>query len=267
MTPAVSHIAWSPEEEPVAFEAILKKGVSSIEVAPGRIWLNPTCPDPPGLPMTFTRSGMKICGFQAILFSRPDLLLFSELTLHDLEDYLAGLAKSAASCGAHYLVFGAPKNRRVPEGMSSEKALKIAAGLFSRLASRIEALGVVFGIEANPSDYGCNFCTHVSEVIDLVARVNHPAIRWHLDTGELLMNSENVQGVIQDHARWIGSVHVSEPWLSDFSSPSPKHHEIAKALKSSKYSGTISLEMKRPEAGLAQVEAAVDFMLQCYFCR
>jgi len=192
------------------------------------------------------------------------LLLFNEPTRHKLADHLCRLARTCSFAGGKYLVFGAPKNRFIPSEMPITQAFDIAVDFFKDLANRTEALGITFAIEANPSDYGCNFCTHIADVACLVRAVDSPVIRWHLDTGEMAMNSEDLPSVIAENADLIGSAHVSEPNLGDFSAPWSGHKAVASALRSVGYDEFLSLEMKRPPNGLDDVKCAADFLLATY---
>ena len=218
-TLAVSNIAWSAEEDEKALGVLSRSGIRHLELAPTRLWkLAPSISSDEvrSALRPLQSAGFAVSGFQAILFGRPELALFDDAARPALLDYLKALAGVCSTAGGKYLVFGAPKNRVIPEGMDREFAFEIAAAFFRDLGSHAQQLGVKFGIEANPAAYGCNFCTHVAEAIRLVRAADSKAIRWHLDTGELAMNSENAAGVIAENADLLGSAHVSEPGLGDF---------------------------------------------------
>lgn len=261
---SVSNIAWSAEEDDAAYEILAAKGIQGVEVAPGRIWRDPTHADSGDVPEGMKSRGLSISGFQAILFGRPELLLFHPMEQDRLLEYLALLAATCSRSGGQYLVFGAPRNRFVPEGLSFQKAFSKAVAFFQDLAERVSAKDIIFGIEANPAVYGCNFCTHVEDVVRLVSAIDSPAIRWHLDTGELAMNNENVPDVVMENGALIGSVHISEPHLGDFSSPWSGHSCVAAALKHLRYRGWVSLEMKRPSNGLEGLRRAADLLVSLY---
>ena len=263
---SVSNIAWSPEEDAAAFQLLREMEIGHIEVAPGRIW--PAAGETPrdqvaSAMASLHEAGLGISGFQAILFGKPELKLFDE-TSNDLRSYLERLAAVCAEAGGQYLVFGAPKNRWIPEGMDPAAAFEKAVSFFRILGATASKLGVTFGIEANPEAYGCNFCTHAADVAALVRTVDSPGVRWHLDAGEFAMNSEPVRETILAHADLIGSMHVSQPNLGDFASPWDGHASVAAALNEAGYSGPISLEMKRPPEGLSGVRQAISFLLATY---
>ncbi len=264
---SVSNIAWSPEEEDSALDLLRELGITHMEVAPGRLWPQggdtPPARVPRGMQALKTK-GIGVSGFQAILFGKLDLLLFNSGSRPALMDYLKRLSAVCSAAGGTYLVFGAPKNRWVPETMSAGDAFATAVDFFKELGEHARNLGVAFGIEANPAAYGCNFCTHVAEVARLVRSVDSPGVRWHADTGELAMNSEILPDVITEHIALAGSLHVSEPNLGDFSSPWKGHSAVRDAIRSAGYHGPVSLEMKRPANGLEGVRQAVNWMLETY---
>lgn len=261
---AISNIAWLPEEDEAAYSLLSELGATHLEVAPGRIWSDPIGPHAGVVPESLARHSLAISGFQAILFGKPELLLFDDVMRPTLAEHLIKLAQTCSIAGGQYLVFGAPKNRLVPPEISSAKAFDVAVSFFQDLAERTGKLGITFGIEANPAEYGCNFCTHIADVARLLRAVDSPVIRWHLDTGEMAMNSEKLPDVILDHADLIGSAHVSEPNLGDFSNPWSGHAAAASALRSMGYNGMLSLEMKRPSDGLVGVRTAAEFLLSTY---
>jgi sugar phosphate isomerase/epimerase len=267
MNLAFSNIAWSPEEDQDAYRLLAGSGISLLEAAPGRLWgdlSSATKAMTNDTRRQLEARGMSVTGFQAILFGRPDLQLFDDRSRPELLSYLRGLSDLCASVGGRYLVFGAPKNRWVPEAISSQKALVIAADFFKELGKYAQDKGVVFGIEANPAHYGCNFCTTIKEVVSLVRAVDSPGVRWHLDSGEMAMNKELLPNVICENADLIGSVHISEPNLGGFSEPWGGHSTVAEALNKVVYSGALSIEMKRQPDGLKSVEDAVKIVSRIY---
>jgi sugar phosphate isomerase/epimerase len=263
-----SNIAWTPEENTAALEILTQHGIRHIEAAPGRLWNN--LDEATVLDAAETRQGLEIqkfsiSGFQAILFGRAELLLFNPEKIQELSSYLCHLAALCGGVGGSYLVFGAPKNRWVPEGMHPQEAFEIAVSFFQELGSEAVKQGVAFGIEANPVDYGCNFCTTVEEVARLVRAVNSQGVRWHLDTGEMAMNKELLPDTISANIDLVGSIHISEPLLGGFESPWSGHAAVAECIKDHGYSGVVSIEMKRQVSGLEAVKTAIDFVQKTYF--
>ena len=149
---AISHIAWSPEEEIEMAHLLSSLGVNAVEVAPGRI-----APTVESFRALWEENGVKISSMQALLFGKDDLLLFdSSEKRHQMLEYLSDVVEKAERIGASRLVFGSPKNRRRGE-KSLESVLPIAVGFFRSLGDIAKKHGVIICIEANPKDYGSDF--------------------------------------------------------------------------------------------------------------
>ena len=264
---SVSNIAWSAEEDAESFALLREFGITHLEVAPGRVWprMGDTALAEVGEGMRSIRqAALDVSGFQAILFGKADLLLFQETTREQLLQYLKQLAGICAKAGGQYLVFGAPRNRWIPPELNQDVAFEIAADFFRDLGSHAAEHGVFFGLEANPEVYGCNFGTNVEQIARLVRTVNSSGVRWHADTGEFAMNAECLPGVLVENADILGSMHVSQPGLEDFSTPWSGHAETAATLRAIGYEGFISLEMKRPASSIQGVREAIEFFCGTY---
>ena len=121
-------------------------------------------------------------------------------------------------------------------------------------------------IEPNPRGYGCDFITTVDEAAELVRAVDSPGFRLHGDSGELLMNDEDVERVFGEHGSLLGHFHISEPFLGGFAAPQKAHRRIAEALRGCGYDGVVSIEMKAQASGLAAVTEALRFARGTYQC-
>ena len=263
---AVSNIAWSLEEDAAAFDKLRALGIAGLEIAPPRLWPQPTAvPAEAALAYRaeMAGKGFEIVAFQSLLFGKNDLTLFGSDSQPCLE-YLVEMGRLAARLGARVLVFGSPRNRAVPDGMAPECANSKAVAFFSELAARYAELGVILGLEPNPAAYQCNFVRTVEEAAQLVRAVNSPGFRLHLDAGELQMNGEAIETVVPRHLDITAHVHASEPMLAPLRTAWDGHRRLAAVLKAGGYKGWVSLEMKRPEAGLPEVEASVAHLQELY---
>jgi len=268
MNLAVSNIAWQPEEDAAAFDILRVLGVTLLEIAPSRRWPDPAIAgvaDAQLYRQELRTAGFSVASFQAILFGKPELTIFEGPEPRGkCVAYLAHIAQLAAACGTRPLVFGAPKNRRLPEGLPVEDADCIALEFFGELARQAAELGVSFCLEPNPAAYGCNYLTHVTDAARIVRQVNSPGLRFQIDAGELAMNSEAVEPVIKEQADIIGHVHISQAMLAGFEKPWEGHTTLAQARAQINYGLHLSIEMKRPVDGLDGVRRAVEFVRDCY---
>ncbi|HEY5892034.1 MAG TPA: sugar phosphate isomerase/epimerase [Chthoniobacterales bacterium] len=244
-------------------------GVRILEVAPARLFKNVAKASASDIALKrrfFGDNGFRIASLQAILYGKDDLLLFESSTRPLLFGYLCRIAEVASLLGANSIVFGAPRNRRVPSEMSESEAWDIATAFFAQLGQAVKNFGVTFGIEAVPPVYGCNFCMSSNEAARLARTVAQPAIAWHVDTGTMAFCDEDPARTIGDNVDVIGSVHISQPYLADFENPWNGHKDVAAALGTCGYSDNFTIEMKASERGLPAIQEAVDCARRYYPC-
>lgn len=251
MKPAVSNIAWAVNDDAAA---LARLGVDIIEAAPTRWW--------PDLTKVTREEVMakdvRVCGFQALLFGRPELQVFGPDRGRACLAYLAKVCDVASWCGARTLVFGSPKNR-VRGGHNAADGVTF----FRELGGIAVERGVVICVEANPAVYGSDYLLTSREVAALVLEVDSPGVRMNLDTGELTTNGGDVEAILREVMPLVAHVHASEPFLAPLNPSNPVHQATAEALRG--YEGFVSLEMKAPEGGLAVVEQSWKEMLRIYF--
>ena len=264
---AVSNIAWSLEEDAAAFEMLRRRGIAGLEIAPPRVWPQPTTVSGEAARAyreEMAAKGFDVVAFQSLLFGKNELTLFGADAPRPCLDYLVEMGRLAARLGARVLVFGSPRNRAVPEGMPPASAWSKAVAFFSELGARYAELGIRIGLEPNPAAYQCNFIRTVEEAAQLVRAVDSPGVRLHLDAGELQMNGEAIETVVPPHLDITAHVHASEPMLAPLQTAWDGHRRLAAVLKAGGYDGWVSLEMKRPEAGLPAVEQAIGHLRELY---
>jgi D-psicose/D-tagatose/L-ribulose 3-epimerase len=270
---AVSSIAWTNEEETEVAELLQSLGVKYVEVAPTKLWANPTdkkeaTDEAIQAYKTFWESfGIEVVAFQSMLFTCPDLKLFESAenrqeTLTYLQDFI-GLA---GKMNAGVMVFGSPKNRQRGEIAESE-ALKTATDFFSKLGDTAQQNHVSFCIEPNAEQYACDFITNAQQGIDLVTAVNNPGFRLHLDIACMTLASDDVAASITAAAAIIEHFHISSPMLEPVEDREDVHHrEAAAALRSIGYDKYVSIEMRPGSVGenVARVRTAVEFAQGVY---
>lgn len=264
---AVSDIAWTPDQDSEAHGRLARLGVNLLEMAPTRVvdrLDTVTENDRESLLNSARSCGLKVTGFQALLFGQPELTLFeSEKARTACATYLCKVCDLLSAMGGRSLVFGSPKNRQRGD-MPKEQADAIAIPFFREIGKHALQRGVVLCLEPNPSAYACDYLVTMDEVIDVVRRVDSPGVRLQVDGGELTMNEEDAERVIQACQDIIGHVHISEPMLGDFTTPTGDHAAYGRALRDIGYEGTISIEMRAQPSGWAAVEQAVLFARQHY---
>lgn len=261
---AISNIAWNSNENSSVIKLLKKFSVDSIEVA---------------LPILFNdlfktneveiekvrdywnSNGIKIVAVQALLFGKPELLVFDKKVQNQTIEHLERVIYISGKLGASKLVFGSPRNRNVI-GHSKIEALEIATEFFTLLAEKSVHNNVVLCIEPNATQYDCNFINNTQEAVELVKRVSHDGFRLHLDSGIMQLNNENVEDSINLAFPYLAHFHLSEPFLEKITNNTVDITTINNTLKSLNYTGYISIEMKKQndDKSIKNIEDCLKFI-------
>lgn len=253
---AASNIAWSESNDSAILSKMRELGYTALEMAPTRI----VPVEPYGhidLTEGYLRSnvwdlGLSVCSMQSIWNGRSENIFDSE-GFAALLGYTEQAFAYAAAIGCRNLVFGCPKNRRIPEQADSERGLEFLLEC-ARIA---QEYGVSLNLEANPSIYGTNFMNKTSEVLDVLEKLNFPkGLGINLDTGTMIANDESIRD-IEKALPFVKHVHVSEPNLLPIR-PRALHGELRSVLEASHYGGCVSLEMSCGRA--ADTVEALEYM-------
>lgn len=267
---AVSSIAWTNQEEPAVAKLLQKLGVKYVEVAPTKLWDDPTKATDKEIAdykSFWNNHGIEIVAFQSMLFTRPDLKIFQAAdNRRESLAYLLDFTVLAGKMGAQIMVYGSPKNRQRGD-MTADEADRIAAEYFDAIGTTAAASNVCFCIEPNPTDYACDFVTTAQDGIEFVQAVNNKGFGLHLDIAGMTLAGDDIAASIQKAAPILKHFHISSPMLEQVEDrPDVHHSEAAKALNDIGYDGYVSIEMRPGAAGenVARVEKAVRFAQSVY---
>ncbi len=266
---SISNLAWAPERDEEVAVLLRRLGVGGVELAPTKVWPRPveaSAREVRDYRRFWESRGIRIVALQALLFGRPDLLLFGSAEgRRDLADYLAGLVRLAAALGAGVLVFGSPKNRQAGS-LPAADAERVAIDFFRRVGAVARGAGTAVCLEANPEAYGCDFITRAAQAGRLVEAVGEPGFGLHLDAGGMALCGEPPGPVLRRFGHLTRHFHVSEPHLTVVGEGGADHAAFANALRSVPYAGWVSIEMKQPDDAdvLGRLEEALHFTRRAY---
>lgn len=267
MALSFSHIAWPPEDEAKAIDALRSIGVDALEVAPHRVFGDPltaresSVRDKAGW---YREKGFRISSFQALLFGTEGLELFGEAnTRHKLKEMLISIGRLAGWAGARPMVFGSPRNRLRKE-LGYKAAIQLAADFFREVGDACAEAGSCLVMEANPEEYGADFCTRLEEAAELVERVESPGFGLHVDTGGMALAQEDFETILKQALPLVQHVHVSQPYLGPLDVPDPIHHRLAKILQEGGYRHDVAIEMRAQPDALNSVREAVAVTRRLY---
>ncbi|MHB8814119.1 MAG: sugar phosphate isomerase/epimerase family protein [Steroidobacteraceae bacterium] len=252
---AFSNIAWTPHDDAEIFSLLRRHGITGIEIAPTAVWGSweaMTLSKARAYRQLLSEQGFEVPALQAIVYGKPEARLFEAHGEAVLLEHFALVAAVASGLEAPVAVLGAP-SQRDRGGRSWTQALEHAAGVLRKAAVRFHDLGCCLCIEPNPRRYGCNFVNTAAEGIELVAAVDHPGFRLHLDAAGMYLEREDLAAVLPAALSVLRHFHLSEPDLGDFRRPEVPHTENLYCLTEAGYAGWCSVEMRRPSAPLADV--------------
>lgn len=266
---SMSNIAWDAAEEQKVAVLLQRAGIRGVEVAPRKIPKKsrlPTAKEAAAYRRFWNGKGIEIVAMQALLFGRDDLVLFGAVAKRaELKRYLKRIIKIGSILGAGVLVFGSPKNR-ARNGLSLALADKIAVPFFRDLGGFAERNGTKLCIEHNPPEYGSDYIRTAAEAMSLVEKVNCPGFGLHLDGGGLILSKDSGK-IIRLCKNRISHFHISLPFLEPVGGTyAKKHMEFARALKSIKYNGWASIEMRAGKDcdNIVHIEKALKFAKRIY---
>jgi sugar phosphate isomerase/epimerase len=270
---AMSNIAWAPEERLDAYAILAEAGITGLEIAPGIFFHAAADPFVPDAATACTAlaeasdAGLSLVSMQSLLFGVTGASLFGPPEARAaFETGMLRAITLAGRFGIANCVFGSPAQRRVPDGMPMEAALDKAAALFRRLGDAAANAGTCITIEANPAAYGTNFLTTLEQAEAFVSRVDHPAIALILDLGAMHMNGSfaSVPVRLPGLAAQLNHVHVSEPQLAPAPADARALVPVLQGLAAAGYTKAVSIEMKRPPEGLAEIRRAAARLVEAH---
>jgi sugar phosphate isomerase/epimerase len=158
-------------------------------------------------------------------------------------DYLVLLAEATKDLGGSLMVLGSPKQRDLLPRVSHDQAVGYASEVFHHIMPAIGAVGIDLCLEPlAPSD--TNFLNTCSQANALIAEVNHPHFKLHMDvkaqSGEI---ASTVPELIRLYARSAGHFHAQDVNLRGPGMGNVDFGPIMKALVNSGYDRWVSVEV------------------------
>src|SRR3954464_6983219 len=158
-------------------------------------------------------------------------------------DYFLALAEATRDLGGELMVLGSPKQRNLLPGVTYDQALDYATEVFTRIMPRIGAMGVDLCLEPlAPSE--TDFLNTCAQANDLIARVDHPNFKLHMDVKAQSSEPEGtVPELIARYAPKAGHFHAQDVNLRGPGMGNVDFGPILKALVDSGYDRWVSVEV------------------------
>jgi glycosidase len=96
-------------------------------------------------------------------------------------------------------------------------------------------MNVTICIEPNSKKYNCNYLNTISDVGNIVRRINKDNIKMMVDLGNAIMEKDDLD--------IIYNIDVAEENMTSFINPNNKNYEFRNILKNINYNKKINLEM------------------------
>ena len=251
---SVSNIAWAAEDTDAAYRLMQGFGVKGLEVAPGILFAGYNSPlsasqkECDQVRAHAQSFGLEFTSMQSLLFGAPGVALFETHTARrDLINTMQNVIALAGRLGVPNLVFGSPKNRIIPEGMTHKAARAIWLDKFRQFGDMAASSGVVIALEPNPPAYGANFMVTLEETLEVAQAVDHPAVKVNLDLGGLLLTNEieKIEEFLAFGPAHYSHAHISVPHLAPVTAVEPAVPRFLAALARSGYENWVSIEMRQ----------------------
>jgi D-psicose/D-tagatose/L-ribulose 3-epimerase len=239
---SVSSLAFGKEEFLEFMPRFAHFGLNGFELAPTQLlqdFDSLTQSDFKAFRRKLKDTGAEVSGIQSLLFGHPEYQVFEKSTWHPMIERLTRMFEFGSSVGAEVAVFGSPKNR-VKGSISKENADEIFVDFLEVLIPRLQENNIVLTLEPNAPNYGTDFLTTYSDVVNLAERIQSAFVRPQIDTGCMMMVEEDICASFETHRP--DHIHLSMPNLAPLPG-SFDFHEFLKIATLSKYPGWLVIEM------------------------
>jgi sugar phosphate isomerase/epimerase len=235
-------------------ETVRQIGYEGIELAPFTLAPRITdlsADDRRMIRATIEDAGLATIGLHWLLAKTEGLHLTSpDLTTRmKTGTYLIQLARATADLGGSLMVLGSPNQRNLLPGVDYHRAFAYCVEVFKTIMPEIGALGVDLCIEPlAPND--TNFLNTIDQANDLIAHVDHPNFKLHLDVKAQSSDpGGSVVELIARHARDAGHFHAQDTNLRGPGMGEVDFGPILGALVASGYDRWVSVEVFDYSAG------------------
>jgi D-psicose/D-tagatose/L-ribulose 3-epimerase len=240
-------IADRPFDEQCVFAAEL--GYDGLEIAPFTLGEDPrklTNGDVSQAVRSLNAAGISATGLHWLLVKPPGLSITSrdEGICRETLEVMSRNVELCAELGGSVLVHGSPLQRALDPDEDQDAARGRAIEIFSKVAEISKICGVTYCIE--PLHAGeTNFVNRVEEAVDIVEKINSPALKTMIDTSSATLS--DTQSVPELIRTWMPTGHIAHIQFNDRNRRAPgqggdQFTPILAALKETEYDQVIAME-------------------------
>ncbi len=156
-------------------------------------------------------------------------------------DYLLALVDFCSDLGGRVCVFGSPKQRSAPPGVSIREHMELAAKTFKEVMPRAEERRVVIAFEPLAPDEN-NFVATKDEAVTLIRMVGSPSFRLHLDMKAMCSETEPAERIVREAGDLLAHFHANDENRRGPGMGETDFRPVAAALEEIGYGGWVSVE-------------------------
>ena len=193
---------------------------------------------------TAARAGIAISGIHWVLAQTDGLhLTHPETAVREKTSrYLCDLVDFCADLGGNIMVFGSPKQRSIPEGVTPKEARDCAVAAFQNPVRQAEERDVTICFEPL-SAAETNFINTAAEAIQFAQQFNSPHFKIILDVKAMCAEPKPIPQIIRDSWPHFAYFHANDKNLKGPGFGNVDFKPIAAALKEVGYDGCVSVEV------------------------
>jgi len=235
---------WKLED---AFAFAAKTGYDAVEIAPFTVAKRVTdvsLQERHRIRDSAARIGVAISGIHWVLAQTEGLHLTHPDTgvRAETSRYLCDLVDFCADLGGKIIVFGSPKQRSIPNGVTPREAWDWASGTFHEPVSRAEEKSITICLEPL-AQTETNFINTAAEAIQFVQPFGSPGFKILLDVKAMCAEPKPIPQIIRDSWPHFAYFHANDKNLKGPGFGNVDFKPIAAALKEVGYDGCVSVEV------------------------
>jgi sugar phosphate isomerase/epimerase len=245
---ATSNIALNPGTPVAELRAAAEFGFTGLEVASSRVWDNQTAKVTPAQVTAYRRevetAGLQVVGMHSLFWDEPELGLFkgADIRARTL-DFLTHLSGICRDLGGRTLIYGS-QTARTRGDLPLADAVTETIDFFGELDNRIDVHGTTYCFEPLAPKDG-DFINSVQDSLDIVERLNKPALGLQIDAKALVANNEATLTPFMEGRDRLVHFHANEPDLGVIGSSGEIDHALlGQCLRDIGYEGYVSNEQR-----------------------
>lgn len=189
---------------------------------------------------------LQIESIQSIYFKQEQIGIQDETQFKNTLNFMKKLFIWCDDLNISNIVFGNPKMKYFKNEMEKNNIDKF----FSKMELMLNDHKVKLLIEPNPCDYGSNYLTNHTEVINYIKTNKFNNVLTMIDCSTLILNKESLDFINIDNISLIKHVHLSAPFLKlniDDENTYSLFLKVITNLKKCNYTNLLSIEMVKGE--------------------